>query len=256
MANPHGSFIWYELLTSDPEAATRFYAGLLGWHVSSHDGPNGGHPGYRILSHGAEAVGGMMQAPEGVPPGWLGYIGVDDVDATLAAITADGGQVQMPARDLPEVGRIAMVTDPHGAPFYVMRGASDRESTSYAPDVVGHCAWNELGAGALEPAVEFYARHFGWSRGALLPMGGVGGYQLMELQGRAFGAIMRQQAGAPPMWRFYFRVPAIEAATQQVKDGGGQVLHGPAEVPGGDRILIGMDPQGAIFALVGKAGAA
>ncbi|MGK7864026.1 VOC family protein [Falsiroseomonas sp. E2-1-a4] len=252
MANAHGSFIWYELLTSDPDAAIGFYAGLLGWQDSPHEG----QAGYRILSHGAEAIGGLMRAPAGVPPCWLGYIGVDDVDAAVAAILADGGQVRMPARDLPGVGRIAMVADPHGAPFYVMRGAGDRASTSFAPDRMGHCGWNELGAGALDAAVEFYARHFGWSRGQLLPMGEMGGYQLIEHQGRAIGAIMQQPGGAPPMWRFYFHVPAIDAAAQRVKDSGGAILHGPVEVPGGDQILIGTDPQGAVFALVGKPGAA
>ncbi len=252
MANPHGSFIWYELLTPDPDAATAFYAGLLGWQASAHETQDG----YRILSHGAEAIGGLMQAPAGVPPGWLGYLGVDDVDATVAGILADGGQVQMPARDIPGVGRIAMVTDPHGAPFYLMRGAGDRTSSSYAPDRVGHCGWNELGAGVLEQAVDFYARHFGWSRGESLPMGAMGSYQLMEQQGRAFGAIMAQQGGAPPMWRFYFTVPAIDAAARRVRDRGGAILHGPVEVPGGDQILIGKDPQGAVFALVGKPGIA
>ncbi|MGK7869503.1 VOC family protein [Falsiroseomonas sp. E2-1-a20] len=250
MPNPHGSFIWYELLTSDTAAARRFYGGLLGWHATGHEG----QPGYEILTHGEDGIAGLMQAPAGVAPVWLGYLGVADVDATVAAIVADGGAVQMPARDLPGVGRIAMVADPDGAPFYVMRGASDRASTSFAPDAIGHCAWNELGAADMDRALAFYARHFGWTRGETLPMGAMGTYQLMELEGRAFGAIMQRQADAKPMWRFYFQVPGIDAAVRRMAETGATLLHGPVEVPGGDQIVIGLDPQGAMFCLVGKPG--
>lgn len=251
MRNRHGSFIWYELLTSDTEAAGRFYGEVLGWRPGAFAGEV---QGYTILSHGKDGVAGMMQGPAGVPPCWLGYIGVDDVDAAVAAITGAGGAVQMPARDLPGVGRIAMVADPQGAPFYVMRGASDQASTSFASDADGHCAWNELTARDLDAAVAFYGAQFGWTRGELMPMDGMGGYQLMQLGDVAFGAIMARAGEMPPMWCFYFRVPAIEAAAERVRDGGGAILHGPMDVPGGDRIVIGTDPQGAVFALVGKPG--
>ena len=251
MRNPHGSFIWYELLTSDTESASRFYADVLGWQSTPADGEIAG---YRILTHGKDGVGGMMQAPDGVRPGWLGYIGVDDVDAAVAGITAAGGSLQMPARDLANVDRIAMVADPQGAPFYVMRGAIDQPSTCFDADAIGHCAWNELATRDLDAAVEFYAGQFGWQRGEQLPMGEPGGYQLMLLGDKPFGAMMARTGDMPPMWNFYFRVAAIGPAAQRVRDGGGAILHGPATVPGGDQIVIGTDPQGAVFALVGKPG--
>ncbi|MGX9963259.1 VOC family protein [Roseomonas sp. F4] len=249
MPNPHGSFIWYELLTKDTDAAARFYGPILGWTAAPFAGSE---MGYTVFSHGTQGIGGMMAAPPGVAPVWLGYIVVDDVDATVARLAAAGGAVQMPARDIPKVGRIAMVADRDGAPFYVMRGASDQPSQSYDADAVGHCAWNELSARDAEGAVDFYATHFGWQRGEPLPMGPMGTYQLMELGGRAFGAIAPAQGGMPPIWRFYFRVPRIQAALRQVVELGGTVAMGPMDVPGGDQILIGTDPQGAEFALVGK----
>lgn len=251
MRNPHGSFIWYELLTSDTAVAGRFYADLLGWQSSAYQGEVAG---YQIFTHGEDGIGGMMQAPEGVPPGWVGYIGVDDVDAAVAGVTGAGGTLLMPARDLPGVGRIAMVADPQGAPFYVMRGASDQASTCFDAEAVGHCAWNELMTRDLDAAIGFYAGRFGWTRGELLPMGQMGGYQLMLLGDTAFGAMMAGPGDIPPMWRFYFRVPSIGPAAQRVRQGGGAILHGPAEIPGGDHIVIGTDPQGAVFALVGKPG--
>jgi predicted enzyme related to lactoylglutathione lyase len=251
MQDPHGSFIWYELLTPDTDAAGRFYAAVLGWQAAPHEGDVAG---YSIFTHGAAAIGGMMTAPDGVRPGWLGYIGVDDVDAAVAGVVAAGGTVPMPARDLPQVGRIAMVADPQGAPFYLMRGASDQASTAFDLEAPGHCAWNELAAREMDAAVAFYAGAFGWRRGENLPMGGTGGYQLMQQAGQRFGAIMTAPPGMPAMWRFYFRVPTIGAAAERVRQGGGAILHGPQEVPGGEQILIGTDPQGATFALVGKPG--
>ena len=128
MPNPHGSFIWYELMTSDAAAAGEFYSAVVGWTFGDR---MPGDIDYRgiVRSDGGNA-GGVLQIDEsmrshGARPGWLGYIGVDDVDATVAAIEGDGGKVLMPAWDLPNVGRLAMVADPQGAPFYLMRGASE-----------------------------------------------------------------------------------------------------------------------------------
>jgi predicted enzyme related to lactoylglutathione lyase len=133
MANPHGSFVWYELLTTDAEAASRFYGEVIGWAAR-----DAGVPGvsYRLFSNHGQDVAGHMSIPEGAPaqmrPSWIGYVGVEDVDASVMAIAADGGRVHMPAMDMPGVGRMAMVSDPQGVPFYVMRGASDGESTSFS----------------------------------------------------------------------------------------------------------------------------
>ena len=88
MGNPRGDFIWYELLTSNADAAQRFYGELVGWTVS-----DSGQPGmdYRILDAGDGAAGGMMQINDqmpGVKPIWLGYVGVPDVDAAVEADAA------------------------------------------------------------------------------------------------------------------------------------------------------------------------
>src|ERR1044071_4984135 len=141
MTNPHGSFIWYELITRDPEAAAAFYGPVLGWSVKPS-----GHPGmdYRLIDAGDGEVGGMMAPPTpDAPSGWLGYIGVDDVDRTAADVVAAGGTQLMPPTDIPDVGRFALLADPQGVIFYVMRGASDQDSQAFAMRP-GHCGWNEL----------------------------------------------------------------------------------------------------------------
>jgi hypothetical protein len=197
-----------------------------------------------------------MKLPEGAAeagmrPGWLGYIGVDDVDSAVARIEASGGKVHMPAMDLEGVGRIALVADPQGVPFYVMRGASDEASTSFAPRKAGHCNWNELSTPDQDGALAFYTSRFGWEKGEVMPMGEMGGYQFINHGGGMIGAIMRSPPGRPPGWNFAFGVPSIDVAAERIPAAGGTIHHGPIEVPGGDWVIMATDPPGAAFMVVG-----
>ena len=144
MANRHGDFIWYELLTTDADAAARFYEAVIGWNARAFEGSD---IGYRLFSIGGTDVAGFMPIPadaKDMRPGWLGYVGVDDVDKIAAEIVQVGGTQHMPPADIPGVGRFAMVADPQGVPFYVMRGATEGTSASFSPKQTGHCQWNEL----------------------------------------------------------------------------------------------------------------
>lgn len=146
MTNAHGTFIWYELLTTDPDAATDFYGKVVGWQARG-----AGQPGmdYRLWSIGGVDVGGLMKLPEmdtdhGLKPIWLGYVGVDDVEAAVEKLTAAGGAVHMRPTDIPGVGRFAFVADPQGVLFYVMRGDHPHPSRAFEPTTPGHGGWNEL----------------------------------------------------------------------------------------------------------------
>jgi uncharacterized protein len=263
MSNQHGDFIWYELLTKDADAAGDFYGKAVGWTST-----NSGQPGmdYRFFSSGdgsdmKDGVGGYMaitpeMAEGGARPAWFGYIGVDDVDASVAKLTAAGGAVLMPATDLEGVGRMAMVADPQGAPFYVMKGASEETSHSFASlePKVGHCAWNELATSDPESAKAFYGELFGWSKQGDMDMGPMGKYEFLMASGNRFGigAVMPKMPEMPvSMWTYYFRVPDIDAGAAAIKANGGTILQEPTEIPGGDYSLTAMDPAGAAFGLVG-----
>lgn len=255
MSNRHGTPIWYELMSRDPLAARRFYAAVVGWEIDERL-PEGATMDYRMISAGDGMVGGVFRLTEdmcqqGAAPCWMMYIGVDDVDACVAAIVAAGGSVQLPAFDIPNIGRIAMVSDPQGAPFYVMRGASNEQSTACAPDRVGHGAWHELHAANGAEAVGFYLSVFGWQKSRGVDMGPMGVYQLFMAEGRDLGGIMTDARFARPAWLVYFRVDGIEQAADRIVKAGGQVIHGPMEVPGGGWIVNGLDPDGAMFALTG-----
>ena len=197
MTNPHGTPIWYELMTPDPAGATRFYESVVGWAVA-----NPGLDGFdyrEIADPAGSSIGGMMRldagmAAGGAKPGWLFYVGVDDVDATVDRVTTAGGAVLMPARDMPGVGRFALVADPQGAPFYIMRGASEGDSHAFSPGedgaAVGHCSWNELWTSDGPGALAFYRAVFGWENPHTMDMGPMGGYHFLHLpDDRVLGAL-------------------------------------------------------------------
>lgn len=255
MPNQHGDFIWYELLTSDPDAAAGFYGAVVGWEA--RDAEMGGDMPYSLLSAGGTDVAGLMKLPadaaaHGMRPTWLGYVGVDDVDETAKRIARAGGAIHMPPADIPGVGRFAMVADPQGLPFYVMRGSVEGTSEAFKPMAAGHCGWNELITTDQAAALDFYTTQFGWTPGDAMPMGEAGDYRFLDHGGEMIGGVMnRMNADQPTGWNFYFHVPSIAAAVETIKSRGGAIHFGPEEVPGGDYVISGTDPQGVGFGLVG-----
>ncbi|MEH6790526.1 VOC family protein [Parasphingorhabdus sp.] len=260
MANRHGDFIWYELMTGDADKAQEFYSAVVGWTVKASDQPD---MDYRLFSMAGTEVGGLMPLTSemtagGARPCWLGYIGVDDVDASVADIKASGGAVHMEPWDIPGVGRMAFVADPQGAPFYVMKGSvegGDSSSFAATEPKPGHCAWNELATEDPEGAKTFYGNQFGWQQDGDMDMGPMGKYEFWKVgddRGFMLGAVMPKMAEQPvSMWTYYFRVPDIDKAVETIKAKSGQLVQEPIEIPGGDYSLVAMDPQGAIFGLVG-----
>ncbi|HVL78668.1 MAG TPA: VOC family protein [Sphingomicrobium sp.] len=260
MGNWHGSHIWYELITPDPDGAKLFYDAVVGWDVESQPSTEG--MDYRMIRRSDGNAGGLMRlgddmARHGARPMWLGYIGVDDLDAALTAVEKDGGTVMMPAFEVEGVGRIAMVTDPQGAPFYLMRPAREmaerkQDSHVFSRDKPQHVRWNELSTTDSDAAVAFYTRHFGWVQDGDMDMGEHGKYRFIHHQGVMIGAIMPKMPEMPvSLWSYYIGVDDIDRAASAVTACGGTILNGPMEIPGGEFALNGMDPQGAAFGLVG-----
>ena len=258
--NPQGDFIWYELMTTDADAAGRFYSAVVpGWSFGEK---MPGDVDYRGIqrSDGGNA-GGVLQLDDsmrshGARPTWLGYVHVADVDESVASIEQAGGKALMPAFDVPNVGRIAMVSDPQGAPFYVMKPIPPADKPNAASDVFSPSAtervsWNELNTSDPDSARRFYGDLFGWTSDDFMPMGEMGEYRFLDHHGVRIGALCGLMGQSQPKWRFYVRVPSIAEGKAAIEKNGGKVINGPHQVPGDDWIIIGIDPQGAEFALVG-----
>jgi uncharacterized protein len=255
MTTNHGKFVWYDVMTSDCKAAQTFYQNVIGW--TGKDAGMADRP-YTLFSTGPAMVAGMMPIPEeavahGARPCWTGYIGVDDVDDCTARIRTAGGAVQRVPEEIPGIGRFAVVADPHGAVFIIFKGTSEEAPPSQPAGTLGHVGWHELQAGNLDAAFAFYSGLFGWTKAAAMDMGPLGTYQLFAVGGTPVGGMMTKLPEAPrPFWLYYFNVDAVDAAMNRVKAGGGQVIHGPTQVPGGSWITQCVDPQNAMFALVGN----
>ena len=266
--NVHGEPIWYELMTKDLAKAQAFYSGLIGWHVVDAQMPD---MDYHLAkqpheTYGVSAIGGIMPLSEdmtsaGAMSCWLTYFGVDDVDAAVERAVASGAEVQLPAFEVPDVGRMAMLSHPHTGPFYVMKGSSPEPSTAFAAraPMQGHVAWNELSSSDPDAAKAFLADVLGLTKNGDMDMGPLGKYEFLSVADGAFhiGAVMPLVANAPDavgeisFWKPYFRIPDIDAAVAFIAANGGTVLHEPVVIPDGEFSVTAMDADSAVFGCIG-----
>jgi predicted enzyme related to lactoylglutathione lyase len=118
---PEGVFLWDELLTSDVESAKRFYGELFGWTATDYD-MGAGSDKYTIFQIGETSIAGCMKPREGgTPSHWYPYLATDDVDATTAKAKELGAQVYLEPMSMETVGRFAVLGDPTGATFGLMK---------------------------------------------------------------------------------------------------------------------------------------
>lgn len=245
-----GDFVWYELATTELDAAQSFYASVFAWAIEPS-----GMPGmdYRLAKVGDRQVAGLtpiMPMMDDQLPSWRGYIGVDDVDVMAQRVTSAGGAVHYGPGDIPTVGRFAVCTDPQGAMFMIFKGAGD-PPPELRPETPGAIGWHELTTTDWEGAWRFYSGLFGWEKAIAVDMGPMGTYQTFSVNGAHAGGMMTS-AEALPNWVYYVTVDDIEAAKLRITEMGGSIQRGPHEVPGGAWIIVAVDPHGAPFAVSGQ----
>jgi predicted enzyme related to lactoylglutathione lyase len=255
MSDSQGNFVWYELATSDVDGAKKFYKDVIGWGAQAFPG---GELSYSLWMVGETAIGGVLGLTDdarkrGVSPHWMAYVMADDVDALTKKAESLGAKTVVPPDDIPTVGRFSVIADPHGAVIALFKPLpSGSDMTRPAEPPPGFVSWHELMAGDLETDFRFYAQLFGWQKTDAIesPMGT---YQMYGKGGRTLGGMATKPKDypRPPHWLYYVKVNDLDGALARVKKDGGTVMHGPMEVPGGDRVAQCLDPQGAAFALHG-----
>jgi predicted enzyme related to lactoylglutathione lyase len=250
-----GNFFWYDVMTADTAAATKFYGDVVGWGTRDASEPGMQYTAFTVM--GDRGVAGLMPIPEdarkmGVGPAWMGYILVDDVDDMAKRIEAEGGKLHKGPITVPGIIRFAVMADPQGAGFLIAKPIPQGAPPPLAPGTVGTVGWHELYAMDMPSVFPFYEKLFGWTKEQDLEMGPMGTYRLFKTGGEyAMGGMMTKPPQVPvPYWGYYFNVAGIDAAIERVTKGGGKILNGPIEVPGGSWIVQALDPQGAYFALV------
>jgi len=248
-----GSFVWCELMTTDTAAAESFYKKVVGWTAKPF-GPDGS---YTVLNNSSgSGVGGIMKLPDqakqmGAPPHWMMYVGTPDVDGTAMRIVQLGGRVHKQPEEIPTVGRFAVVQDPFGASFAIFTPKPAAGSPPMKKGPIGDFSWFELYSPNPEGAWKFYETLFGWEKTSAMDMGPeMGTYQMFGRGGGIpNGGIMKPPSGAPAAWMPYAMVKDAKSAAATATANGGKIVNGPMEVPGGDWIAVGIDPQGAMFAV-------
>jgi uncharacterized protein len=246
-----GRPLWYELMTTDMDAAAAFYTTVVGWTSAPFAGVP--EPYIMFMRSGGTPVAGVMATPEGVrePPFWAMYVGVPKLEDAAAQIERRGGRASTPVIDVPTIGRMRMMLDPQGAAFYIYEPAGAERPPEAAAEP-GDASWHELMTTDAPAALQFYAEIFGWQPSEALDMGPMGKYHMFNRPHGMIGGMMNKPpalAHVPPHWQIYFRVADITAAVERTTTNGGRILNGPMEVPGGDWVVNAMDPQGAAFSL-------
>jgi predicted enzyme related to lactoylglutathione lyase len=248
-----GRFLWYDLMTTDPAGAIKFYGAVAGWGTTQWQGPTP----YTMWTVGDGMIGGVMQLPPdaGAPPHWIGYIGAPDSEAFVGDAERLGGKVLVKPTDIPSVGKYAVLQDPQGAVFAIYTPANASPDVPVPPPV-GHFSWHELATTDSAAASQFYRTLFKWDSIQDHDMGPMGIYRILGRGGKQMIGMFTRPPEMPggPAWLHYIRVPSTDAAASTATAHGGKVINGPMDVPGGDRIAQIIDPQGGMFAVHSIAG--
>ena len=165
MVDYPGCFAWYELMTTNMAGAETFYGNVVGWRAQDASTPN---LAYKLLSAGKVPLGGLIDLPEegrrmGAWPRWMGYVEVNDVEATADRIKRLGGTVHVPPTNT-NIGLIAVVADPQTATFGLVKGLKPGRQQPAESGKPGRVGWHELRAADWEKAFAFYGEIFGWQK--------------------------------------------------------------------------------------------
>ena len=239
-----GRFVWHDLMTPNIAGAQAFYSQAIGWKTQSWEQD----PSYSMFVAPSGPLGGLDEWRDGSPH-WRLYIATPDIDATVQQATRLGGGVITAPTPLPNGGKFAVLTDPQGATFgiYWSSAGSGPEATPKH----GEFSWHELATTDHRAAWNFYSALFGWDKLNEFDMGPQGIYLIFGRNGAQLGGMFdKGEMGrpGPGYWVGYVRVKDVHETAKKVKAARGSLVHGPAEVPGGDWIAQFMDPHGALFA--------
>jgi predicted enzyme related to lactoylglutathione lyase len=259
---------WVDTSQPDPEAALPFYRGLFGWEFENvmPEGSDGEYFIGRIRGGDVAAVGSV---PPGGPPmaSWNTYIWVDSADETAAKVGDVGGKVMMEPFDVMDAGRMAVLTDPEGAVFFVWQ--AKEQTGAHVVNEHGSLNFNGLATRDLEGAKKFYGAVFGWKTlalpaGVMWTLPGYGDHLeertpgIREQMGQmgapdgfidvvaAVNPIADDDAETPAHWSVTFGVDNADDTTTKARELGGEVVAGPLDAPW-TRMSVIKDPQGATF---------
>jgi predicted enzyme related to lactoylglutathione lyase len=243
-----GKFIWHDLVTHDISAVKLFYAGVFGWRFEALPGTDR----YTVIRHDGEMIGGIAfsdRKVDGKPISqWVSMMSVPDVDQAVTRVRQVGGRVYAGPRDIDDRGRLAIVGDPQGAVFGLVRAAGgdppDREAR------IGDWLWTELWTDDREASGTVYATVAGFELDTHERVAGRP-YTVFKRDGEARAGLLVNPfpEEVTPLWLPYVRVANPAAVVAKVEGLGGQVLLAPNPERREGTVAIIADPTGAEVAI-------
>jgi len=237
-----GTPSWIDLGSPDTQASAAFYGGLFGWKADIDPRPEAG--GYGMFSLGGKNVAGLgpKMNPD-MPTVWTVYITVADADDTLAKATAAGGTVIMPAMDVLDAGRMAVIQDAVGS--FVSIWQPNQHGGAELVNEPGTFTWNELATTDLPAARDFYQAVFGWGlEAAASSENGA----IFTVAGTVTCGAHKAGPGEFPAWSVWFAVEDCDKAAELATELGGSILMPPNNMDFGRGAVVA-DPQGAVFGI-------
>jgi predicted enzyme related to lactoylglutathione lyase len=244
-----GKFVWAELHTADPAAATKFYTGVFGWTAVTIEQQG---VAYTVFSNDNHPVAGMRPRASSATAHaarWINYIAVANLDSALLVAAKAGGTVRAPARDFPQIGSQAIVTDIEGAPFGLLKSSSG-DSADIEP-VVGSWNWFHLFVKNPQAGAEFYRQIFSYD---VTPDGRTGKKAELMLSvgdyNRGGVSVLSNGKDAKPGWLGVIRVANLDERLARVAGLGGEVVIAPHNTAFGSRFALIEDPTGGTVGVV------
>jgi len=245
-----GKLVWADLFSSDVEKSRQFYEQVFGWEWHAVKQPP---KPYGIFMHDGMPVAGLAhrEAPDGGDTygRWIHYISVANVGATEIAVGQRGGDSLLKHRSYEKRGDFAILTDPEGVPFGVMRSSSGDPGDYRAEP--GEWIWHELFTRDLEKAVRFYTSLFGYTVEKDALLGEVMDYLLKSQDYlRAGIGVLSHDSDYPPTWLGYIRVKDMDATLKRIQSHGGKIIFEPQDDVADRGLAIAADPTGATVGLL------
>jgi len=249
-----GMFSWTDLTTTDQAAAKKFYGALFGWTTT--DMPMGEGATYSMCKLGGNDAAGIAPMSDRekrmhVPPHWTCFFTVKDVDATTSKAAAAGAKVLMPAFDVMEAGRMAVLADAAGGVLAIW--TPKKHIGAGVTSEPGAITWAEELTRNPDASGKLWTTVFGWKADAM-PMPNGTTYTVFKAGDAPSCGMMAmpQQVpnDVPSHWLPYFQVADCDATVKKTTELGGKVVAPPMEAPNVGRFATLADPQGAVFAVL------
>ena len=253
-ARHNGRIVWHDLLTNTPAKSRKFYGELFGWEFEKPgiDIGFGDESSYMLIRHNGNLVGGMVDANaldrDVNISQWVTMMSVDDIDAAVARVVADGGEVLTPPTEFASRGMLAVVADPSRALFAMIqtRDGDPAERQSEYNDWL----WNELWTDDVDRATSFYQQVAGFQTEDHPIDNTDNKYRVLKADGKPrVGVLANPFEGEHPVWVNYIRVEDPSAVTSRVKELGGRIIIEAQSRPIGGEVAFIAGPSGAGVAL-------